>query len=131
MDVTTAFLNGSLEHDIYMKQPENFVDPDYPDYVRKLKRSIYGLKLSARCWNQTIDTFLIKNGYRKSSAFSCIYIKSVKQESGFISFVILAVYVDDIIPASNNPEMLASEKKFLSDEFQMVDQGGLQFLTCP
>ena len=57
-----------------------------------------------------------------------IYINSVKQESGFVSFVILAVYVDDIIPVSNDPEMLASEKKLLSDEFQMVDQGELQFI---
>ena len=106
MDVTTAFLNGSLEHDIYiyMKQPEGFVDPKYPDHVCKLKRSIYGLKQSARCWNQTLDVFLLKNGYRKSNADSCIYVKSVKQENGFISFVILAVYVDDIIPVSNDPE---------------------------
>ena len=46
MDVTTAFLNGSLEHDIYMKQPEGFVESRYPDHVCKLKRSIYGLKPS-------------------------------------------------------------------------------------
>ena len=128
MDVTTAFLNGSLEHDIYMKQPEGFVDPKYPNHVCKLKRSIYGLKQSARCWNQTLDVFLLKNGYRKSNADSCIYVKSVKQENGFISFVILAVYVDDIIPVSNDPEMLASEKQLLSNEFQMVDQGEIQFI---
>ena len=128
MDVTTAFLNGSLEHDIYMKQPERFNDPKYPDHVCKLKRSIYGLKQSARCWNQTLDVFLLKNGYRKSNADSCIYVKSVKQENGFISFVILAVYVDDIIPVSNDPEMLASEKQLLSNEFQMVDQGEIQFI---
>ena len=128
MDVTTAFLNGSLEHDIYMKQPEGFVDPKYPDHVCKLKRSIYGLKQSARCWNQTLDVFLLKNGYRKSNADSCIYVKSVKQENGFISFVILAVYVDDIIPVSNDSEMLASEKQLLSNEFQMVDQGEIQFI---
>ena len=130
MDVTTAFLNGSLEHDIYnyMKQPEGFVDPRYPDHVCKLKRSIYGLKQSARCWNQTLDIFLLKNGYRKGSADSCIYVKSVKQENGFISFVILAVYVDDIIPVSNDPEMLASEKRLLSNEFQMADQGELQYI---
>ena len=128
MDVTTAFLNGSLEHDIYMKQPEGFVDPKYPDHVCKLKRSIYDLKQSARCWNQTLDVFLLKNGYRKSNADSCIYVKSVKQKNGFISFVILAVYVDDIIPVSNDPEMLPSEKQLLSNEFQMVDQGEIQFI---
>ena len=128
MDVTTAFLNGSLEHDIYMKQPEGFVDPEHPNHVCKLKRSIYGLKQSARCWNQTLDVFLLKNGYRKSNADSCIYVESVKRENGFISFVILAVYVDDIIPVSNDPEMLDSEKQSLNKEFQMVDQGELQFI---
>ena len=110
-----------------MKQPEGFVDPRYHDHVCKLKRSIYGLKQSARCWNQTLDIFLFKNGYCKGSADSCIYVKSMKQENGFISFVILGVYVDDIILVSNDPEMLASEKQLLSNEFQMVDQGELQY----
>ena len=127
VDVTTAFLNRSLEHDIYMKQPEGFVDPRYPGHVCKLKRIIYGLKQCTRCWNQTLD-ILLKNGYRKGSADSCMYVKSVKQENGFISFVILAVYVDNIIPVSDDPEMLALEKQLLSNEFQMVDQGELQYI---
>ena len=98
MDVKTAFLNGSIEHDIHMSQPEGFIDPLYPEYVCKLKKSIYGLKQSARCWNQTLDSFLRKNGYRKSGADNCIYVKSERKANGVISFVILAVYVDDIIP---------------------------------
>ena len=102
MDVKTAFLNGSIEHDIYMSQPEGFIDPDHPEYVCKLKKSIYGLKQSARCWNQTLDSFLIGNGYRKSGADNCIYVKSKTNADGFISFVILAIYVDDIIPVSNS-----------------------------
>ena len=48
MDVKTAFLNGTGDHDIYMSQPEGFVDPDDPDYVFNLKKSLYGLKQSAR-----------------------------------------------------------------------------------
>ena len=52
----------------------------------------------------------------------------MKRENGFISCVILAVYVDDIIPVSNDAEMLATEKKSLSKEFKMVDQGELQFI---
>ena len=55
MDVKTAFLNGSLDCEIYMSQPEGFVDPDRPNDVCKLKKSIYGLKQSARCWNTTLD----------------------------------------------------------------------------
>ena len=52
----------------------------------------------------------------------------MKRENGFISFVILAVYVGDIIPVSNDPEMLALEKQSLNKEFRMVDQGELQFI---
>ena len=48
MDVKTAFLNGELDEDIYMEQPDGYVDEDHPDYVCKLKRSLYGLKQSPR-----------------------------------------------------------------------------------
>ena len=63
MDVNTAFLNGKLDYEVYMEQPEGFVDPDKPDYVCKLSKSLYGLKQSARCWNSTLDTYLKANGY--------------------------------------------------------------------
>ena len=128
MDVKNAFLNGSIEHDIYMSQPEGYIDPKHPGKVCKLKKSIYGLKQSARCWNQTLDSSLRSHGYRKSGADSCIYIKSEKKADGFISFVILAVYVDDIIPVSNDVEMLKAEKEFLCKEFEMVDQGEIHFI---
>ena len=98
MDVKTAFLNGSLDCEIYMSQPEGFVDPDRPNHVCKLKKSIYGLKQSARCWNTTLDEYLKSVGYHKSNADGCIYVKSVKEVNDRISFVILGVYVDDIIP---------------------------------
>ena len=100
MDVKTAFLNGSLDCEIYMSQPEGFVDPDRPNHVCKLKKSIYGLKQSARCLNTTLDEYLKSVGYHKSNADGCIYVKSVKEASGHISFVILGVYVDYIIPVS-------------------------------
>ena len=58
MDVKTAFLNGELDYDIYISQPDGFVYEDKPKYVCKLKRSIYGLKQSARCWNNTLDKYL-------------------------------------------------------------------------
>ena len=62
MDVKTAFLNGELDYDIYMSQPEGFVDEDKPNYVCKLRRSLYGLKQSARCWNITLDEYLKSAG---------------------------------------------------------------------
>ena len=128
MDVKTAFLNGSLDCEIYMSQPEGFVDPDRPNHVCKLKKSIYGLKQSARCWNITLDEYLKSVGYRKSNADECIYVKSVKEPNGHISFVILGVYVDDIIPVSNSPALLKAEKAALCERFEMTDLGEIHYL---
>ena len=74
MDVKTAFLNGSLHCDIYMSQPEGFIDASKPNHVCKLK-SIYGLKQSARCWKSTLDEYLKSVGYCKSNADECIYVR--------------------------------------------------------
>ena len=123
MDVNTAFLNGQLDYEVYMEQPEGFVDPDQPEYVCKLDKSLYGLKQSARCWNSTLDTYLKENGYRQSSADSCMYIKSTKSPDGKVKFVILAVFVDDFIPVSNDLQMLCKEKAAFCEKFDMDDKG--------
>ena len=122
MDVNTAFLNGSLDCEIYMSQLVGFVDPDRPNHVCKLKKSIYGLKQSACCWNTTLDEYLTLVGYHQSNADGCIYVKSMKEASGCLSFVILGVYVDDIIP------LLKAEKAALCERFEMIDQGEIHYL---
>ena len=68
MDVKTAFLNGDLENEIYMEQPEGYVGKSRPNMVCKLQKSLYGLKQSARCWNVAKDRFLKDAGYVQSSA---------------------------------------------------------------
>ena len=128
LDVRTAFLNGFVEHYIYMFQPEGFINPNRPNYVCKLNKSIYGLKQSARCWNSTLDEFLTSSGYRRSAADECIYIKQIKNSTGKISFVILAIYVDDMLPVSNDIDFLNVEKKSLCDRFEMTDQGEVHYI---
>ena len=128
MDVKTAFLQRDLEDEIYMQQPEGFIDKERPDFVCKLNKSIYGLKQAARCWNVAIDTFLLSNGYKKCSADPCVYIKSVKQKNGKIDFVIMALYVDDILWFSNNTEMLKKEKLALAKRFKVEDFGELHYV---
>ena len=63
MDVTTAFLNGDLKEEVYMQQPEGFVEKGKQHLVCKLRRSIYGLKQSSRCWNSVLDSKLRRYGF--------------------------------------------------------------------
>ena len=60
VDVTTAFLNGQLEEEVYMKQPDGFVAPGNDHLVCLLKKSIYGLKQPPHCWNLVLDSHLKK-----------------------------------------------------------------------
>ena len=128
LDVKTAFLNGIIDHDIYMSQPEGFVNPDKPNHLCKLKRSLYGLKQSARCWNSTLDTFLRSCGYKRSNADSCIYIKQVNNTDGEANLCILAIYVDDILCMSNDIKFLTAEKSLLCSEFEIVDYGEVNYI---
>ena len=123
MDVKTAFLNGTLEEDIYMSQPQGCIEKDKPEKVCKLRKSLYGLKQSARCWNQEMDKFLNISGYKQSNADSCIYTKVVSNSEDRKSLIILALYVDDILIASSDNDMLQKEKQMLSQRYKMEDMG--------
>ena len=123
MDVKTAFLNGQLDHEIYMDQPVGFEDPTKPDFICKLNKSIYGLKQSARCWNLTITQYLTSDGYIQCAADDCLFTK-IKDDK----FIILCLYVDDVIPISNSTELLREEKSKLCNKFEMTDNGDIDFI---
>ncbi|NWD34177.1 hypothetical protein HX793_30735, partial [Pseudomonas reactans] len=76
MDVKTAFLNGKLTEDVYMNQPEGFVDAKYPNKVCKLERSIYGLKQASRSWNLCFHEKVKEFGFSRSEDESCVYVKA-------------------------------------------------------
>ena len=123
MDVNSAYLNGDIDADIYMVQPEGYVDPNHPNKVCKLLKSLYGLKQSARCWNKKIDNYLKSEGYTPSSADPCIYVRSKEGK-----IVILALYVDDNVIMSNSKKLLEAEKTKLSQRFDMEDRGEINYL---
>lgn len=84
VDVATAFLNGTLEEEVYLKQPKGYEQPGDENKVCKLKRSIYGLKQSPRCWNTTLDDRLKKMGFTQSKPDPCIYISDEEEDVFYI-----------------------------------------------
>ena len=120
MDVTSAFLNGTLEEDIYLVQPEGFTVPGSrkEDFVLHLKKSLYGLKQSPRCWNQELNDYLLKLGFIQSISDPCMYTKLCSED---ISIVV--IYVDDIIIGSNSREHIDEIKASLSKNYDMKDLG--------
>ena len=122
IDVDVAFLNGNLKEEIYMKQPDGFVVKGQENLVCKLKKSIYGLKQSRRCWNGALDEHLKKIGFIQSKADQCLYIGKIDGD-----LIFLAVYVDDIILASKKHEVIQKTKKLFACKFEMKDMGRLHY----
>ena len=123
MDVKTAFLNGHLNEDVYMVQPEGFVNPKYPSRVCKLKRSIYGLKQASRSWNKRFDEEIKKIGFAQNPDEPCVYINT---SGSIVAFLIL--YVDDILLIGNNIPMLQDVKSWLGKCFDMKDLGEASYI---
>ena len=96
MDVKSTYLHAPLECDIYVTQPEGYVETtaDGNKLVWKLQRSLYGLKQSGRNWNSLLQEFLINNNFEQSTADPCVYVRLNEEGT-----VILLVWVDDIISA--------------------------------
>ena len=108
MDIKTAFLNGFLEEELYMMQPEGFVYLKDANKVCKLQWSIYGLVQASRSWNKRFDSVIKSYGFIQTFGEACIY-KKVSGSS--VAFLIL--YVDDILLIGNDIEFLDSIKRIL------------------
>ena len=97
MDVKTAFHNGNIEEEMYMVQPEGFIDPKNVDKVCKLQWSIYGLKQASRTWNLRFDEVIKAFGFVQNIEELCV---SKKLSGSSVAFLVL--YVLDICPRGNN-----------------------------
>ena len=122
MDVVSAFLNGELKEEIYMKQPPGYVQSGKENLVCKLRKSIYGLKQSPRCWNQKLCDHLKSLGFKESGADSCVFIKNETS-----TLKIIAVYVDDLILIAKSLSEMQQMKDSLSKTFKMKDMGQLHY----
>jgi hypothetical protein len=118
MDVKTTFLNGDLEEEVYMKQPEGFPSSDGEKLVFKLKKSLYGLKQASRQWYLKFHNVISSFGFVENIMDQCIYLKVSGSK-----FFFLVLYVDDILLATNDKGLLYEVKQFLSKNFDMKDMG--------
>ncbi len=121
MDVKTTFLNGDLDEEIYMEQPEGFTQ-EGEHLVCKLHKSLHGLKQFPRAWNQKLDVFLKNIKFVRSDVDFSVYVAQM----GDVKFFIV-VYVDDLILVCNNKDKLLQVKKKLSQKFEMKNLGDLHF----
>jgi hypothetical protein len=118
MDVKTAFLNGDLRENVYMAQPEGFVVEGNEHLGCHLKKSIYGLKQASREWYLKFDEVIRRFGFEENKVDNCVYVKFRGS-----NFIFLILYVDDILLASSDKNMLLETKRFLSSKFDMKDLG--------
>jgi hypothetical protein len=121
MDVKTTFLNGVIEEEVYIEQPQGFEVEDRKTHVCRLKKALYGLKQAPRAWYGRIDSFLTSLGFTKSKVDSNLYFKVMNDEP-----VILLLYVDDLF-LTGEENLITDCKKKLAAEFEMKDLGLMHY----
>ncbi|KAJ9560566.1 hypothetical protein OSB04_005726, partial [Centaurea solstitialis] len=122
MDVKTAFLNGVLKEEVYVSQPEGFVDQDHPDHVYILDKALYGLKQEPRAWYDSLSQFLVESGYSKGKIDNTLFIKREGEH-----IMLVQIYVDDIIFGSTCPNFCETFSKLMMTRYEMSMMGELNF----
>jgi hypothetical protein len=122
MDVKSAFLNGELEEEVYVHQPAGFVDSKNPGKVLKLKKALYGLRQAPRAWNAKLDASMVSLGFERRRHDHALYRRSDGDE-----FLIVGVYVDDLIITGTSAKTIDCFKSQMHELFQMSDLGLLSY----
>nr|GEZ17791.1 hypothetical protein [Tanacetum cinerariifolium] len=122
MDVKTTFLNGELKEEVYVSQPEGFVDPDHPTHVYRLKKALYGLKQALRAWYDTLSRFLLDNKFSKGAVDPTLFTWKTGKY-----ILLVQIYIDDIIFASTDPKACDIFSNEMSSKFQMSMMGQMSF----
>ncbi|GJY49819.1 putative ribonuclease H-like domain-containing protein [Tanacetum coccineum] len=122
MDVKSAFLYGTIDEEVYVMQPPGFQDPQFPHKVYKVVKAIYGLHQAPRAWYGTLSKYLLDNGFQRGTIDQTLFIRKHKGE-----FLLVQVYVDDIIFGSSNPKLCREFEALMHDKFKMSAMGELSF----
>lgn len=123
-DIKTAYLNGILEEEVYMRQPPGYLAAGKESLVCLVKKSLYGLKQSARCWNRALHEVLIRLKFRQCKSDPCLYLRNDGEQT-----VILLVYVDDLLVGCKDESEIRAIFTALRDAFEATNLGPVrQFL---
>nr|GEZ82842.1 retrovirus-related Pol polyprotein from transposon TNT 1-94 [Tanacetum cinerariifolium] len=122
MDVKSAFLYGTTDEEVYVMQPPGFQDPEFPTRVYKVVKAMYGLHQAPRAWYGTLSKYLLINGFQRGIIDQTFFIKRQRGD-----FILVQVYVDDIIFGSSNPQLCREFEALMHEKFQMSVMGELNF----
>ena len=122
MDVKSAFLNGELKEEVYVKQPPGFVVQGEEGKVLRLRKALYGLRQAPRAWNAKLDCTLKEMGFKQSEHEHAFY----RRTNGDTTLLV-GVYVDDLIITGSSKGAIESFKDEMKTKFQMSDLGLLSF----
>ncbi|GJS35487.1 putative ribonuclease H-like domain-containing protein [Tanacetum coccineum] len=125
MDVKTAFLNGPLKEEVYVAQPDRFVDPDHPNKVYRLRKALYRLKQAPRAWYDQLLKFLISKGFTKGIIDPTLFTIKYGED-----ILLVQIYVDDIIFGSTNPKFLKRFEKLMHGRFKMSLMREMKFFLA-
>ncbi|GKB35128.1 retrovirus-related pol polyprotein from transposon TNT 1-94 [Tanacetum coccineum] len=122
MDVKTTFLNGPLNEEVYVAQLDEFVDPDHPKKVYRLRKALYGLKQAPRAWYDKLSNFLISKGFTKGTIDQTLFTIKYGED-----ILLVQIYIDDIIFGSTNPKFSKRFEKLMHSRFEMSLMGEMKF----
>jgi hypothetical protein len=122
MDVKSAFLNGVLEEEVYVRQPPGFESEKFPHQVYKLRKALYGLKQAPRSWYGRLRGFLFERGFKMGKVDQTFFLLRQGRD-----ILIVQVYVDDIVFGGSSNSLVARFAEDMSREFEMSMMGELQF----
>ena len=122
MDVKSAFLYGEIKEEVYVKQPQGFVDPLHPEKVFKVVKALYGLHQAPRAWYRTLSNYLLEHGFRRGAIDKTLFIKNVSKD-----ILLVQVYMDDIIFGSTKESLCKEFEEIMHKRFQMSSMGELKF----
>ena len=117
-DIPNAYVKAPVEEDIFIEQPKGFIDENNPELVLKLKKALYGTKQAGRNWNKELTDFVISLGFQQSSSDPCLFYMALGN-----GFMLIAVYVDDIISMSTLPAEMERILKAISEKFSITNLG--------